>query len=73
MVRTDVRQDADIVRLVADATQDEPTASGLENGNIHVGAGQDRVCSARAGPVARVDHPLVDEDAVGSRRPYMPA
>ena len=73
MVGRDVGQDARVVRLVADAAQDDPAARGLEDGHVDVAPGEDLVRAARAGPVARVDHPLVDEHAVRGRRPDVAA
>ena len=72
MVRADVRDDADLVRLVAHAAQDEAAAGRLEDGDVEVRPAEDLQCPARPGPVAGIDHPLVDEDAVGRRRADAP-
>ena len=73
VVGRDVRQHARVVRLVAHAAQHDPAARRLEDGDLDVAPGEDLVRAARPGPVARLDHPLVDEDAVGGRRPDAPA
>ena len=73
MVGRDVGQDARVVRLVADAAQDDPAARRLEHGDVDVAPGQDLLGAARPGPVARLDHPLVDEDAVRRGRPDVAA
>ena len=68
MIGGDVRDDADLVGLVAHASQHEPAASRLEDGDVEVGPAEDLPRAARAGPVAGLDHSLVDEHAVGGRR-----
>ena len=68
-----VRQHARVVRLVADAAQDHPATRGLEHGHVEVAPGEDLLGAARAGPVAGLDHPLVDEDAVRGGRADPPA
>ena len=64
-----VGQHARIVRLVADAAQDDPAARRLEDRDVDVAAGEDLVRAAGTGPVARLDHPLVDQDPVRGGRP----
>ena len=49
VVGRDVGQHARVVRLVADAAQDDPAAGGLEDGDVDVAARQDLVRAA--GPV----------------------
>ena len=49
MVRGDVREDADLVRLVAHAAQDEPAAGRLEDGDVEVAPAED--LPAPPGPV----------------------
>ena len=71
VVRRDVGQDADVVRLVADAAQHDPAAGGLEDRDLDVGAAENLRRPAGTGPVTGIDHPLVDEDPIGCRRPDM--
>ena len=54
VVGRDVGQDARVVRLVADAAQDDPPASGLEHRDVNVRAAQDLEGASRPGPVAGV-------------------
>ena len=65
VVGADVREDAGVVRLVADAAQEDPAARRLEHGDVDVAAAEDCRRAAGPGPVACLDEPLVDED----RRP----
>ena len=67
-----VGEDRGVVRLVAHPAQDDPAAGGLEDRDVDVGAGEDLLRAARPGPVAGIDDPLVDEDAVRGRRADVP-
>ena len=67
VVGADVRQDAGLIALVADAPQEDPAAGRLQHGHVHVTAAQDRHRSAGAGPVARLHHAPGDHDPVGRR------
>ena len=73
VVRRDVGEDADLVRLVAHAAQDESAPGRLEDRDVEVRAAEDRC--APPGPVQSpgFDHPLVDEDTVRGRRPDVSA
>ena len=73
MVRGDVRQDARVVRLVADAAQDDPAAGRLEHADLDVAPREDHRRAAGTRPVAGIDEPLVDEDPVRRGRPDAPA
>ena len=73
VVGRDVGQHARLVQFVADAAQDDAAAGGLEDGHVQVAPGEDLVGAAGSRPVARVDHPLVDQHAVRGRRPDAPA
>ena len=73
VVGRDVGQNARLVRLVADAAQDDPAAGGLEDRHVDVAAGQDLLRAARSRPVTGVDHPLVDDDPVRGGHPDMAA
>ena len=69
MVRGHVGEHARLVGLVAHPAQDEAAARGLEDGDVDVVPAEDDLGAARARPVAGLDHPLVDQDAVRRRRP----
>ena len=69
VVRGHVGEHARLVGLVAHPAQDEAAARGLEDGDVDVVPAEDDLGATRARPVAGVDHPLVDQDAVRRRRP----
>ena len=71
MVGGDIGEHAGIIRLVAHAAQDDPSAGGLQDGDVDVGSSEDLARTARSRPVAGVDHALVDQDAVGGCRADM--
>ncbi len=73
VIRADVGEDAGVVGLVAHSAQDDPAAGRLEDGDVDVRPAEDLVRAARTGPVARVDHPLIDQDPVRGRRADMAA
>ena len=73
VVGRDVRQHAGIVGFVAHAAQHDPAARRLEDRHLDVAPGEDLVRATGPRPVARFDHPLVDEHPVGGRRPDAPA
>src|SRR5207245_11396604 len=73
VVGRDVRQDARVVRFVSDPPQDDPAARSLEDRDVDVAPAEDLSRAPGAGPVARIDHALVDADAVRRRRAALPA
>ena len=73
VVRGDVRQDARVVRSVADAAQDDPATGRLEHADLDVAPREDHGRATGTRPVARIDEPLIDQDSVRRRRAHPPA
>ena len=73
VVRADVRQDGRLVRLVADALQDDAAARRLQDGHLHGRVLEDAARAGRPGQVAGLDQLAVEEHAVGRGRADMPA
>jgi hypothetical protein len=71
VIRRDIRQDADLIRLVSDAAEDDAASGRLEDRDVDIVATEDLSRTTRTGPVTGVDEPLVDEHPVGCRRPDM--
>ena len=74
VVGRDVGQDARVVRLVADAAQDDPAPGRLEDGDVDVAAGEDllraaRARSSRPGSTIRSSTRTPSEVVVPTRRP----
>ena len=75
MVRRDVRDDARLVRLVADAAEQDPAARGLEDRDVEVVALEDRLraAAARSSRRARPSSSRRRSRRTSSRRPACPA
>ena len=72
MVGADVRDDADVVRRVADPAQQDAAASGLEDRDVEPVLREDPGRAAEAGPVPRLDELAAHVDPVGVRHPDLP-
>ena len=70
VVGRDVGDDARVVRLVADPAQEHAAARRLQDGDVEVVALEDRVRAPVAGPIARLDYLVADDDPVGRRRTH---
>ena len=68
MIGRDVGEDGRVVRFVAHPAQHDPAPSGLEHADLDVRPAKHLLRAGRPGPVAGLDQPLVDEDAVRGRR-----
>ena len=73
VIGAEVRDHAHVVGGIADAAQQDSTASGLEHREIEAGLGQHAPGTAEPGPVPRLDQLAAHEDAVRVRHPDLEA
>ena len=64
MVRADIGDDRHIVVVIAESSQQDAAASGLEDRQLHARLGQDAAGSAEARPIPRLDQLTADVDPV---------
>ncbi len=73
MVAADVGQHARVVRLVAKAAQQDSAARRFEHSQVHVRSPEDGVGTLWPGEVARLDHALVHDHAIGGGHAHVAA
>ena len=73
MVAGHVGDDRDVVAVVAEALAQDPAPGDLEDGGVDGRVLEDHLGRLRARHVALLDHPAVDDDAVGRSHPDAPA